>query len=270
MADIRVTDKDAIATFSNPTTADYFLIGIVGGDKKMLASNVKSYVLGSGIDIGGTGAGDIVTIDATQTLTGKTLTSPKINEDVAVTATATELNVLDGIPATLTATELGYVDGVTSAIQTQLDAVDGAFAEIYITGGATGQTVTKTTWTALSFAAAGGTDGEDYNDVTADKANSKITVANNGIYLLTASITFTNSIDALTHQFSVYRDGSILNNTKISAYHITGANAMTVNLVGLYKEGAQPKDYQLRYYHNHSTDNVITISEASFIISKLI
>lgn len=39
-----------------------------------------------------------------------------------VTATATELNVLDGIPATLTATELGYVDGVTSAIQTQLDA----------------------------------------------------------------------------------------------------------------------------------------------------
>ena len=40
------------------------------------------------------------------TLTNKTLTSPKINEDVAVTATATELN---------------YVDGVTSAIQTQLD-----------------------------------------------------------------------------------------------------------------------------------------------------
>jgi hypothetical protein len=37
-----------------------------------------------------------------------------------VSATATEINVLDGIPATLTATELGYVDGVTSAIQTQL------------------------------------------------------------------------------------------------------------------------------------------------------
>jgi len=38
-----------------------------------------------------------------------------------VTATHTELNVLDGIPGTLTATELGYVDGVTSAIQTQMD-----------------------------------------------------------------------------------------------------------------------------------------------------
>lgn len=39
-----------------------------------------------------------------------------------ITASAAELNVLDGIPGTLTATELGYVDGVTSAIQTQLDA----------------------------------------------------------------------------------------------------------------------------------------------------
>jgi hypothetical protein len=44
--------------------------------------------------------------DVTETLTNKTLTSPKINEDVVLTATATELN---------------YVDGVTSAIQTQLD-----------------------------------------------------------------------------------------------------------------------------------------------------
>jgi hypothetical protein len=47
-----------------------------------------------------------LTTSSTSTLTNKTLTSPKINEDVAVTATATELN---------------YVDGVTSAIQTQLD-----------------------------------------------------------------------------------------------------------------------------------------------------
>ena len=42
----------------------------------------------------------------TKTLTNKTLTSPKINENVAVTATATEIN---------------YSDGVTSNIQTQLD-----------------------------------------------------------------------------------------------------------------------------------------------------
>lgn len=51
-------------------------------------------------------SGDIVGTSDTQTLTGKTLTSPKINEDVAITATSTEIN---------------YTDGVTSAIQTQLN-----------------------------------------------------------------------------------------------------------------------------------------------------
>ena len=58
---------------------------------------------------GATGA--VVGTTNTQTLTNKTLTSPKINENVAVTATATELN---------------YVDGVTSAIQTQINTVNTA------------------------------------------------------------------------------------------------------------------------------------------------
>jgi hypothetical protein len=79
---------------------------------------------GTGLDYNSTtGAFDIdstvTTNSGTQTLTNKTLTSPKINEDVALTATATELNILDG--ATLSTTELNYVDGVTSAIQTQLN-----------------------------------------------------------------------------------------------------------------------------------------------------
>jgi hypothetical protein len=42
----------------------------------------------------------VVTLTGTQTLTNKTLTAPKINEDVAVTSTATELNLLDGKAAT--------------------------------------------------------------------------------------------------------------------------------------------------------------------------
>jgi hypothetical protein len=74
----------------------------------------------------------MVTETGTQTLTNKTLTTPKINENVDLTATSTELNVLDGITSTTaelnlldgvtaTTTELNYVDGVTSAIQTQLN-----------------------------------------------------------------------------------------------------------------------------------------------------
>jgi len=70
-----------------------------------------SFVGGNGITITGNSIAinTAVTVDlnTAQTLTNKTLTSPKINENVAVTATATELN---------------YTDGVTSAIQTQLDS----------------------------------------------------------------------------------------------------------------------------------------------------
>jgi hypothetical protein len=49
-----------------------------------------------------------VSLTGVQTLTNKTLTSPKINEAVEVTATATELNILDGVTATTA--ELNYSD----------------------------------------------------------------------------------------------------------------------------------------------------------------
>jgi hypothetical protein len=102
---------------------------------------------------------NFATISGIETLTNKTFTTPKINENVILTATSTELNVLDGITSstaelnimdgvtasaaeinildgatlttselnvldgiTSTTTELNYVDGVTSAIQTQLDS----------------------------------------------------------------------------------------------------------------------------------------------------
>ena len=71
-------------------------------------------------------SGTVAILDATQTFTNKTLTSPKINEDVAVTATATELN---------------YVDGVTSAIQTQMDA-KAPLASPALTGTATAVNLT--------------------------------------------------------------------------------------------------------------------------------
>jgi hypothetical protein len=60
--------------------------------------------------------------DGTQTLTNKTLTSPKINEDVVMSSTATELNLLDG--ATVTTTEINKLDGDTSATATTLADAD--------------------------------------------------------------------------------------------------------------------------------------------------
>ena len=53
----------------------------------------------------------LVSLVSTDTLTNKTLTSPKINENVVVSATATELNLLDGVTATTA--EINYNDITT-------------------------------------------------------------------------------------------------------------------------------------------------------------
>ena len=69
---------------------------------------VTSIIAGTGLSGGTITASGTIAIDTAttvdkttaQTLTNKTLTSPKINENVAVTSTATELNLLDGKAAT--------------------------------------------------------------------------------------------------------------------------------------------------------------------------
>ena len=115
---------------------------IVGSDLQLVHDHLDNTTTAHGV------AGAVVGTTSTQTLTNKTLTTPKINENVTVTATSTELNVLDGITAstaelnimdgvtstaaelnildgaTLTTTELNYVDGVTSAVQTQINTVN--------------------------------------------------------------------------------------------------------------------------------------------------
>jgi hypothetical protein len=116
------TDSTGVISVAANTYDAFGSASAVAGDLSTHASDTTTH---------GT-TGDIVGTSDTQTLTNKTLTSPKINEDVALTATATELNTLDGITAstgelnildgaTLTVTELNYVDGVTSPVQTQLD-----------------------------------------------------------------------------------------------------------------------------------------------------
>jgi hypothetical protein len=130
---------------------------------------ITSIVAGTGLSGGTiTSSGTIAidtatTVDKTtiQTLTNKTLTSPKINEDVAVTSTATELNLLDGVVGLVqadftkladvdaTAAELNYSDlatlGTTAASKVftadanNLTTVSGAVANVEdtLTDGAT-------------------------------------------------------------------------------------------------------------------------------------
>jgi hypothetical protein len=82
--------------------------------------------------LGGTGAqkakpnlhGGLWKIDGTAV----TATAAELNLLDGVTATTAELNLLDGVTATTA--ELNFVDGVTSAIQTQLNAKQASDAEL--------------------------------------------------------------------------------------------------------------------------------------------
>jgi len=65
-----------------------------------------------------------------------------VSEIQSVTATAAELNLMDGVTATTA--ELNFVDGVTSNVQTQMDT-KAALASPTFTGTVTAPTVNATT-----------------------------------------------------------------------------------------------------------------------------
>ena len=99
--------------FDNTThSGDTLTFKVTGATGFALSEGTTYLCYHNGTDIinTGLGSGD-VTLTGTQTLTNKTLTSPKINEDVVCSSTATELNLLDG--CTSTTTELNYNDLTT-------------------------------------------------------------------------------------------------------------------------------------------------------------
>jgi microcystin-dependent protein len=150
---------------------------IVGSDLQLVSTHSDSTAAH-----GATGA--VVGTTNTQTLTNKTLTSPKINENVAVTATATEINILDGVTASTT--EINYLDGVTSNIQTQFDNIQTVPSGVITAFGGSsaptgyllcdGTAVSRTTYSAL-YAVVGTTYGSGDGSTTFNVPNLKGKVA---------------------------------------------------------------------------------------------
>jgi hypothetical protein len=105
---------------------------------KFGTGNFTSVVLpAGGLDYAGTA----VTATGTELniLDGVTASTAELNKTDGLTASTAELNIMDGVTATTT--ELNYVDGVTSAIQTQINSKQAT-----ITGAAT--TIDDTNLTA--------------------------------------------------------------------------------------------------------------------------
>ncbi len=143
-------------------------------------------------------ATNLVGDDTTQTLTNKRLTSPKINEDVALTSTATELNLLDG------------VSGLVQADFTKLAAIDATATELNIMDGDT--TV--------------GTDAiaDDDGIVTNDGGTMKQTKVQTLATYMEGEI---DNLTALTQAVFVGKDASITDDTA------TGVVATMTALTGV-------------------------------------
>jgi hypothetical protein len=147
MADKRISDLTELV-YAGVTNDDLLAIlsNTDGNDKKIKYSTLAAKVLGNKT-IGGTGAGDIATIDGTQTLTNKRLTSPGINSATACTMTSEQLNNVGATTSTTaelnkltavttTAAQFNYLNTATSNIQTQLNALaavaESATSKTYI------------------------------------------------------------------------------------------------------------------------------------------
>ena len=120
---------------SNPST-DNDGAALAAG---MLYFNTTNDVMmvysGSAWQVAAISASGLATLTGTETLTNKTLTAPKINEDVVLTSNASELNLLDGVSGlvqadftklaavTSDATELNILDGATVVVG-EINALD--------------------------------------------------------------------------------------------------------------------------------------------------
>jgi len=150
MANVKISDLTAAAA---ATSTQQFEVNDSAASKSVTGAQIKTFVKD------GLVASDITDLTATAAelniLDGVTATTAELNILDGVTATTAEINILDGVTATaaeinkldgLTATtaELNFVDGVTSAIQTQLNA-KAALASPALTGTPTAPTAAAAT-----------------------------------------------------------------------------------------------------------------------------
>ena len=171
----------------------------------------------------------LVSLVSTDTLTNKTLTSPKINEDVAVTSTATELNILDGV--TSTTAELNILDGVTStaAELNILDGVTSTAAELNILDGVTSTAAELNALDGIT-AVVGELNALDIGSTAVGTAvaSKAVILDSNKDYTGIRNFTISGELDAATLDIS--GDADIDGTTNLDVVDIDGAVDMASTL----------------------------------------
>jgi hypothetical protein len=197
-------------------------------------SNIMRIYSGSAWENVAVSTAGFATLAGVETLTNKTLTSPKINEDVAVTSTATELNLLDGVSGLVQAdfTKLAAIDATAA----EIDTLDGLSRGSIIYGNASAATTVLTKGTVGQVLTSDGTDiswGDAFSGIAWQSsivtASTLTAVAGNGYWINTTSNACTVTLPA---------SASVGDTIEFSDYARTwGTNAVTLNQNSLNFQG---------------------------------
>ena len=152
-------------------------------------------------------------------LDGITATTAELNILDGVTATASEINVLDGITASTT--ELNYVDGVTSSIQTQLDSKIGL----------TGLSIASASANYLTYDNTSGEFGANVDTTVTASSNNLVTSG-------AVSTAISNAIVGGVHYAGTWDitsatdySGIALPQTKGALFYVTGTGPKTIGSI---------------------------------------
>lgn len=207
----KVTANSAI-TAATKCKITYDAKGLVTGGANLEATDIPNITLSKISDVTATAA-------EVNVLDGITASTAELNILDGVTATKTELNVLDGITATTT--ELNYVHGVTSAIQTQID--NKVTKNSAITAG----TGTKITYDSKGLVTSSTSiSASDIPDISA----TYVTTASKGVANGVASLDGDGKVPAA--QLPSYVDDII------ESYIVAGSTALSAGWLSLTSSGA--------------------------------
>lgn len=205
------------------------------------AASVHTHVLTDVTDVTATAA-------ELNVLDGITASTAELNTLDGITASTAELNTLDGITASTT--ELNYVDGVTSAIQTQLDG-KAASAHTHVLADVTDVTATAAELNVLDGITASTAELNTLDGITASTAEL------NTLDGITATTTELNYVDGVTSGIQ----GQLDSKAPIDNPAFTGTVSLPSSIVF---EGTTANDFETTVTATDPTeDRAISLPDAS-------
>lgn len=231
MADAQLKDLGAAGAYTGFSDTDYIYSALTAAsydERRMNLGELGKYVRGNAV-IGGSASGDIVTVDAAQTLSNKTLASPAISGTVTGNASFSGTIGLAATTSigTVTALEISRLSGLSSNAQAQITALNTSIAEtakkpyVYGTTFSLGAGVTTKTYTELQIRTAIGLPSgyrvEPYSmtvQISMMQGNGSYTI------IYTATINISNE--------------SYLGSTILDEITISGLESKTYNIVMMF------------------------------------